>query len=197
MENLNTIDIEKLEKLGALVYTHGLAVTLVLLFSITAIPALFVLLYRNLAELKKTQYATIKMLEKMMLNYKWDDETFKSFARYAAIDIRWNVQNYIITKIKTNHIKENFELFIRTAIQSEAQTEIDKHINEFKTTNNNKLQFRNMVEKEIINANKIIFSTFEEQIKKDEIIHENLIYAVDKAMNEFQSDVTTVINKLY
>ena len=197
MENLNTIDIEKLEKLGALVYTHGLAVTLVLLFSITAIPALFVLLYRNLTELKKTQYATIKMLEKMMLNYKWDDETFKTFARYAAIDIRWNVQNYIITKIKTNHIKENFELFIRTAIQSEAQTEIDKHINEFKTTNNNKLQFRNMVEKEIINANKIIFSTFEEQIKKDEIIHENLIYAVDKAMNEFQSDVTTVINKLY
>ena len=197
MENLNTIDIEKLEKLGALVYTHGLAVTLVLLFSITAIPALFVLLYRNLTELKKTQYATIKMLEKMMLNYKWDDETFKTFARYAAIDIRWNVQNYIITKIKTNHIKENFELFIRTAIQSEAQTEIDKHINEFKTTNNNKLQFRNIVEKEIINANKIIFSTFEEQIKKDEIIHENLIYAVDKAMNEFQSDVTTVINKLY
>ena len=53
MENLNTIDIEKLEKLGALVYTHGLAVTLVLLFSITAIPALFVLLYRNLAKLKK------------------------------------------------------------------------------------------------------------------------------------------------
>ena len=197
MENLNTIDIEKLEKLGALVYTHGLAVTLVLLFSITAIPALFVLLYRNLTELKKTQYATIKMLEKMMLNYKWDDETFKTFARYAAIDIRWNVQNYIITKIKTNHIKENFELFIRTAIQSEAQTEIDKHINEFKTTNNNKLQFRNMVEKEIINANKIIFSTFEEQIKKDEIIHENLIYAVDKAMNEFQSDVMTVINKLF
>ena len=41
------------------------------------------------------------------------------------------------------------------------------------------------------------FKTFTDQIKKDEIIHENLIYAVDKAMNEFQSDVTTVINKLY
>ena len=197
MENLNTIDIEKLEKLGALVYTHGLAVTLVLLFSITAIPTLFVLLYRNLTELKKTQYATIKILEKMMLNYKWDDETFKSFAKYAIIDIRWNVQNYIIAKIKTNHIKENFELFIRTAIQSEAQTELDKHINEFKTTNNNKLQFRNIVEKEVINANKIIFSIFEDQIKKDAIIHENLIYATDKAMNEFQSDTLTEINKLY
>ena len=31
------------------------------------------------------------------------------------------------------------------------------------------------------------FKTFTDQIKKDEIIHENLIYAVDKAMNEFQN----------
>ena len=35
------------------------------------------------------------------------------------------------------------------------------------------------------------------QIKKDKIIHENLIYATDKAMNEFQSDTLTEINKLY
>ena len=98
MKNLDTVDVEKLEKLSFLVNNHGLAVVLVLLISITAIPALIILLYRNLTELKKTQYATIKILEKMMLNYKWDDETFKSFAKYAIIDIRWNVQIYIIEK---------------------------------------------------------------------------------------------------
>ena len=74
MKNLDTVDVEKLEKLSFLVNNHGLAVVLVLLISITAIPALIILLYRNLTELKKTQYATIKILEKMMLNYKWDDE---------------------------------------------------------------------------------------------------------------------------
>ena len=41
------------------------------------------------------------------------------------------------------------------------------------------------------------FKTFTDQIKKDEIIHENLIYATDKAMSEFQSDSLTEINKLY
>ena len=197
MENLDTIDVEKLEKLSFLVNNHGLAVILVLLISMTAIPALIFLLYRNLTELKKNQDITIRILEKMQLNYKWDDETFKSFARYAVIDIRWNIQNYIISKIKTNHIKENFEMFIKGAIQGEGQTEIDTHINEFKTTSNNKLQFRNIVEKECMKANKIIFSKFENQINKNEIIHEDLIYATDKVMNEFMSEAILQVNKLF
>ena len=57
----------------------------------------------------------------------------------------------------------------------------------------------------VINGYKDIFldktatvdEIFEDQIKKDEIIHENLIYATDKAMSEFQSDTLTEINKLY
>ena len=197
MENLSDIDVEKIERLSFLVNNHGLAVVLVLIISITAIPALILLLYINLTELKKNQDITIRILEKMQLNYKWDDETFKSFARYAVIDIRWNIQNYIISKIKTNHIKENFEMFIKSAIQGEGQTEIDTHINEFKTTSNNKLQFRNIVERECIKANKIIFSKFENQINKNEIIHEDLIYATDKVMNEFMSEAILQVNKLF
>ena len=197
MENLSDIDVEKIERLSFLVNNHGLAVVLVLIISITAIPALIFLLYINLTELKKNQDITIRILEKMQLNYKWDDETFKSFARYAVIDIRWNIQNYIISKIKTNHIKENFEMFIKSAIQGEGQTEIDTHINEFKTTSNNKLQFRNIVERECIKANKIIFSKFENQINKNEIIHEDLIYATDKVMNEFMSEAILQVNKLF
>ena len=67
----------------------------------------------------------------------------------------------------------------------------------FRTTSNNKIQIRNILETAFIKSSNEIFEVFESQISEDKIEHQKLIYATDKYLNVFQNITKEEINRLF
>ncbi len=203
VDKLQYVDTKQLEQIAILVNNHGLSVIIVLTILVFGTPYLIILLRSALKNIFKTQIEILKQLtllteamNKLSRN-DWTDEELKLFVFYSIADIRWNTQNYIISKIHNNNIKENFELFWKDNIKGEAQTQIDDHIRIFKTTSNNKIQIRNILEAAFIKSVNEIFEVFENQINEDKVEYQKLIYATDKYLNIFQNATKEEINRLF
>lgn len=186
--------ISTLEKLLILAGTYGVP----LIISVYILP-LFHSTVKNMNKVMNEMFETVKDIKQSQLSGSISDEEFKKIAIGLITAYGLTLAYELLQRIEINDIEDRLESNIIPEITTRSSLEI---INCIKivdniTTNNNKIQLRNILNEKSKTLLQSIFDLFREEIKKPSDLHKDLKEKVTRKIIEFKTDVITKIEETF